>query len=294
VSGVVILDKPAGTTSAKALLPVKRRFGRGTKVGHAGTLDPFATGVLLVLVGDATRLSDLAMALPKTYRATVRFGVATDTLDPEGEVTGARDPGPEPRDLGLERFVGEISQVPPAFSALKVDGRRAYRLARAGETPALEPRRVRVHRIVLLEMRWPEAEVEIECGQGFYVRALARDLGEALGLPAHLTALRRTHIGPFAAGEADAERVLPARRLVEAAGVPFVAIARDAARRFVAGGPVRGESGPVRGESGPAMAGWGDRVAVETGALFVGLARREGSTLHPNVVFREARRALES
>ncbi|MCK6461116.1 MAG: tRNA pseudouridine(55) synthase TruB, partial [Planctomycetes bacterium] len=231
--GIVLIDKPVGPSSAQAIAPLKRRY-EGSRVGHAGTLDPFASGLLVVLVGDATRLQDLAMALPKTYVATIRFGVETDTLDPLGAVVAEQDPGPRPAGLesAARAFLGETGQMPPAFSALKVGGRRAYRLAREGKPVELAPRRVRVHAVTMREVRWPDAVIDLTTGSGFYVRSFARDLGRAMGLPAHLAALRRTHIGPFAADGADETRILDCLALVEAAGLPLVQLPRDAARAF--------------------------------------------------------------
>jgi len=279
--GVLLIDKPAGPSSAQAIAPLKRRF-HGSRVGHAGTLDPFASGLLVVLVGDATRLQDLAMALPKTYLATVRFGVETDTLDPLGAVVAERDPGHRPDGLeaAAQGFMGEIEQMPPAFSALKVDGRRAYRLAREGKAVELKPRRVRVHSVTVHEVRWPDAVIELTTGSGFYVRSFARDLGRALGLPAHLAALRRTHIGPFAADGADGSEILDVLALVEAAGLPVVVLSREAARTFAAGRPV------------PADAT--GRTAVVCEGRLVGLGSGGGpGALVPEVVLAGARRALE-
>lgn len=202
--GFLLLDKPPGVTSSKVLEPLRRMLRRKAKVGHAGTLDPFATGALLVLVGDVTRLSDLAMALPKTYVGTVKFGVATDTFDPEGDVTESADPGekaPAGFTEALASFRGEIEQVPPVFSAIKIGGKAAHRLARAGEAPEMKSRRVHVHAIECVELAWPTATLHIRCSAGTYVRSIARDLGTALGLPAHLASLRRTHIGSFAAAD---------------------------------------------------------------------------------------------
>ena len=204
-SGFLVLDKPAGVTSAKALNDVKRRFGRGVKVGHAGTLDPFATGCLVALVGRGTKRSNDVMQLPKGYLAEVRLGVTTATLDPEGE----EEPAPpiEPPTLEVVRdvvatFVGEIQQRPPAFSAIKVDGRRAYDLARKGGDVDLPARPVVLYRIDLVSYDWPRLVLLIESGKGFYVRSLARDVAEALGTTGYLTALRRTHVGPFRADQA--------------------------------------------------------------------------------------------
>jgi len=223
VDGIINLDKPAGISSARAVARVKRLLPRGTKIGHAGTLDPFATGVLLLLVGKATKACERLMSEPKRYEATIKLGATTATLDPEspeepcGRGTGdppvleASSHGQVARatlEAVLPQFVGEIQQRPPAFSAMKVDGRRAYKIARAGETVELEPRLVRVYGIELLDYDWPSLGVRIDCGRGTYVRAIARDVGEALGVGGYLTALRRTRVGPFdAAGAVTIERL---------------------------------------------------------------------------------------
>ncbi|MHC4549866.1 MAG: tRNA pseudouridine(55) synthase TruB [Planctomycetota bacterium] len=291
--GALVIDKPPGLSSARALAPLKRLAGRRCKVGHAGTLDPFATGVLLALVGDATRVSDLAMALPKTYHATICFGRETDTLDPEGAVVAEVDPGAAPEDLAevAARFVGEIEQVPPAFSALKVAGRRAYRLARSGERAALAPRKVKVFALDVERVAWPEVEVAVGCGAGCYVRALARDLGAAVGLPAHLTALRRTHVGPFAAAdgvppdEVAWDRVRGTEQILAAAGLAWTRLERAEARAFAAGRTVRVAGlQPADGPRG-----------VRTESLLVGLGVCErAGHLRPRTVFADARHALES
>ncbi len=203
--GFLVIDKPAGQTSARALDAVKRRFGRGTKVGHAGTLDPFATGCLVVLVGRGTKASEKVMGLPKGYVADVKLGATTATLDPEGD----EEPGPtieEPARAKLEAIcaaaTGEIMQAPPAFSAIKVGGRRSYDLARKGEMTDLPPRAVRVYDLRVLNVSWPIVRLEMTVGRGFYVRSLARDFAEMLGTVGYLTALRRTHVGPFRADAA--------------------------------------------------------------------------------------------
>ena len=204
-SGFFVLDKPAGISSARALNAVKRRLPRGTKVGHAGTLDPFATGVLVVLVGRATKQCERVMGLPKGYEATIRLGATTPTFDPEGEISPT--PGATPRDPAdvaavLGRFSGDIEQVPPAFSAIKVGGRRAYDLARGGAEVPLRPRRVRVDRVELVRYAWPDLDVAVDVGRGFYVRSFARDVGDALGVGGYLTRLRRTFVGPFGVASA--------------------------------------------------------------------------------------------
>ncbi len=278
--GIVLIDKPAGPSSAQAIAPLKQRLG-GSRVGHAGTLDPFASGLLLVLAGDATRLQDLAMTLAKTSVATVRFGAETDTLDPTGTVVATGDPGPRPAGLeaAAHAFLGEIDQMPPAFSALKVEGRRAYRLARAGKPVELPPRRVHVHSVDVRDVRWPDVTIELKTGSGFYVRSFARDLGKALGLPAHLAGLRRTHIGPFAAADGNEAVVRDCLALVEAAGLPLVHMSRDLARAFVEGRPVQAAA------SG--------QVAVLCEGRLVGIGKGGGpGALLPEVVLSGARRAL--
>jgi tRNA pseudouridine55 synthase len=290
--GFLILDKPAGLSSSKALEPLRRALGRKVKVGHAGTLDPFATGVLLALLGDATRLSDLAMSLPKRYRARVLFGRRTDTLDPEGETEEEVDPGKiAPADLAdkLAAFVGEITQVPPAFSALKVDGRRAYKLAREGREVGLEPRQVRIDRCDLLESAWPEIEIDVQCGAGTYLRALARDLGAALGLPSMLIALRRTAIGPFEASQGcapesfDLGQLLPALQVCESAGLPTVPVTAEDALRFVTGRVVAAPAGTARG-----------MCSVVDESLMLGLGEvGSDETVRPFRVLGSARRAVE-
>ena len=204
-----MLDKPAGVSSAKALNAVKRRFGKGVKVGHAGTLDPFATGVLVAMIGRATKTCERVMALPKRYEATLKLGATTDTLDPESEEQPADSIEPPTREAveaALATFRGEIQQKPPAFSAIKVGGRRAYDLARSGDLVDLPARPVMIHAIDLLAYDWPTLRLDVRCGRGFYVRSLARDVAEALGTAGYLTALRRTAVGPFAADRAgDAE-----------------------------------------------------------------------------------------
>ena len=202
--GIINLDKPAGLSSARAVGRVKRLIPRGIKIGHAGTLDPFATGVLLLLIGKATRLCERLMDSPKQYEAVVRLGATTPTDDPESQVTetsGAVAPARDAVFAALQGFVGQISQLPPTFSALKVGGRRAYELARKGKPVELQPRIVRVDSIELLDYAWPLLRIRIDCGRGTYIRAIARDLGAGLGVCGHLTELRRTRVGEFWANE---------------------------------------------------------------------------------------------
>ena len=202
-SGLVVVDKPAGITSHDVVARVRRMAGT-RKVGHAGTLDPMATGVLVVGVERATRLLGHLMLTEKAYDATVRLGVATLTDDAEGEVTATISAGHLEEAAVRAAFaeqVGEIEQVPTAVSAVKVDGVRAYQRVRAGEDVALEPRRVTVHELTVTDVRpageHVDADISVRCSSGTYIRAIARDVGAALGVGGHLTALRRTAVGPY-------------------------------------------------------------------------------------------------
>ena len=199
VNGWLILDKPLGMTSAAAVARVRRLFS-AAKAGHAGTLDPLATGLLPIALGEATKTVSLVMDGWKTYRFTVRWGSQTTTDDAEGIVTEQSARRPESKDIValLPRFIGRIDQVPPSFSAILVGGERAYAKARQGATVALASRSVTVEALALLEARANEADFELRCGKGTYVRSIARDLGRALGCFGYVTALRRTATGPFA------------------------------------------------------------------------------------------------
>jgi len=198
--GIIILNKPAGISSARAVSVVKRLLPKGTKIGHAGTLDPFATGVLLLLIGKATRRCERLMDHPKQYEAALKLGATTATDDPESPENVTADAKPADRETvesALKSFVGDILQRPPIFSAMKVGGRRAYDLARRGHEVILAPRTVRVDGIELLDYRWPLLRIRIDCGRGTYIRAIARDLGESLDTGGYLTALTRTKIGDY-------------------------------------------------------------------------------------------------
>ncbi len=200
--GAVLLDKPSGASSFAALRPVKRTF-ETRRVGHTGTLDPFATGLLVALLGRMTRLASFVTAFPKKYVATFYFGEETDTLDPEGQIVKeGRVPTMEAIEKVLALFLGRITQRPPAFSAVHVAGHRAHRLARDGQSVKLPEREVVVHGLEVLQWEAPRLGVEISCGSGTYVRSLARDLAEAVGSCAYVESLRRTAIGPFAVEDA--------------------------------------------------------------------------------------------
>lgn len=202
--GILLIDKPAGVTSHD-VVSMARRALHTRKIGHAGTLDPMATGLLVLGVGRATRLLRYLSGLDKTYEATALLGVTTDTLDAEGTVTAESDAGAiTPGDVAAvaERFVGTISQVPPAYSAIKVGGEASYKAARRGEDKELPPRQVTIDRLEIDASQLPQVAFVMDCSSGTYVRTLAADIGEALGCGAHLTSLRRTRIGPFALDEA--------------------------------------------------------------------------------------------
>jgi tRNA pseudouridine55 synthase len=199
IDGALVVDKPGGLTSHDVVAALRRRLG-GPKIGHTGTLDPMATGVLPLLVGRATRLAQFVAGAAKTYEARVRFGWATTTYDALGEPAGTAveatvDTAAVER--ALDAFRGTFTQRPPAFSAKKVDGHRAYDLARADKAPELPPVQVTVHHLEVLGVDAGTADLRLTCSAGFYVRSLAHDLGQALGCGAHLAALRRTASGPF-------------------------------------------------------------------------------------------------
>lgn len=259
VDGWVALDKPVGLTSTQAVSRLKRVYN-AQKAGHAGTLDPLASGILPVAFGEATKTVPFVQDGEKAYRFTVRWGVETDTDDSEGRVTreSPTRPGREAIEAALPEFIGDILQTPPQFSAIKIAGERAYDLAREGETVELKPRAVRIYSLILLGASDDEAEFCMECGKGAYVRAIARDLGRKLGCLGHVTALRRTRVGPFT--EADAF-TLDEIETGAAAGdalmsveaglteLPCVIVDRDAAARLRRGGSVilRGRDAPHAG-----------------------------------------------
>lgn len=197
--GFLNVDKPAGLTSHDVVAQVRRAL-KIRQVGHAGTLDPLATGVLVICVGPATRLSEYVMDTTKRYRATLRLGVTTTTYDAEGEITAERDPSAITREMVealLPRFTGDLAQIPPMYSAIKQGGRKLYELARAGQTVERPPRPVHIAALTLVEWSPPFCVLDVTCSAGTYIRSLAYDLGEALGVGAHLTALVRTASGSF-------------------------------------------------------------------------------------------------
>ncbi len=213
VSGVLVVDKPIGLTSHDVVQVIRRGTGI-RRAGHTGTLDPRASGVLVILIGPAVRLSEYVSASDKRYQATIRLGSSTDTYDSEGTITSSASVDDITEDYFnevLQRFVGEIEQVPPPYSAVKVQGRKAYDMAREGEEFELVPRIINVYSLEILEWALPEVVIDVYCSSGTYVRSLANDLGKELGTGAHLVGLRRTKSGRFTLRDA-----VPLRRLQEA------------------------------------------------------------------------------
>jgi len=294
VHGWIVLDKPVGITSTHAVGAVKHLF-QAKRAGHAGTLDPLASGVLPIALGEATKTVSFVMEGRKTYCFTVRWGEERDTDDAEGRVTASRTERPSTDELRalLPRFVGQIAQVPPRFSALKIGGERAYDLAREGEAVEIAPRSVEIHRLELIEALDPDHTKFIaECGKGTYVRALARDLGRAAGCFGHVAALRRTGVGSFgedlamsldrlqglASGEAvalEGAALLPVEAGV--AALPALRVSSGDAARLM-----RGQAVLLRGRDAPVLAGW---VSVSSQSALIALAEVEKGELRPRRIF---------
>jgi tRNA pseudouridine55 synthase len=252
VSGWVCLDKPLDLGSTQAVGRVRRLF-EAQKAGHAGTLDPLATGVLPIALGEATKTVPFMMEAGKAYSFVIEWGVATATLDREGEIIARSDirPSPDAVETALRAFIGEIQQIPPIYSAIKIDGRRAYDMARAGESVQMTARTVSIHQARLAAVLGPDhVRIEIDCGKGTYVRALARDLAAALGALGHVSELRRTRVGPFEAGQAiclenleelihkgaGSEALLPVETALD--DIPALAVTTEDAFRLKQGRPI--------------------------------------------------------
>jgi tRNA pseudouridine55 synthase len=293
-SGLVIVDKPGGMTSHDVVARV-RRLARTKKVGHAGTLDPMATGVLVVGVEKATRLLGYLTLTEKEYAATIRLGESTSTDDAEGEITGgapAAGVSAETLAAAITGLTGDIEQVPPAVSAIKVDGQRAYRLTRAGAAPELKARPVTVYAFTVTGTKpvpgraaLLDVDATVRCSSGTYIRALARDLGTALGTGGHLTRLRRTRVGGYRVEEARtleqlAERfeVLPLAQAA-AAAFPRRDLTADEARRLAHGGRLA-----ATGAEGPGAAP-GPAAAYAPDGTLVALVTEESGHARPLAVF---------
>ena len=284
VDGWIVLDKPVGVTSTHAVARLRHSLN-AKKAGHAGTLDPLASGILPVAFGEATKTVPFVQDGEKAYRFTVRWGIETDTDDADGKPVERSDLRPSPDAIAaiLPSFTGTILQTPPAYSALKIAGERAYDLARDGETVILAPRNVTIHRLSLVAHEDGASTFEAACGKGTYVRALARDFGRLLGCFGHVSALRRTRVGPFleedaVSFETVAETLLQAVRPIEAglAELPCIVVDRSAAVRLRRGQAVllRGRDVPATGVAYAACSG----IIIATGAV-------EGGELIPRRVF---------
>jgi tRNA pseudouridine55 synthase len=296
VHGWIVLDKPIGMTSTHAVAVAKRLF-TARRVGHAGTLDPLASGLLPLALGEATKTVPFVMDGRKRYRFTVRWGEERDTDDAEGRIVAAAAARPSMDAISacLPAFTGTIAQVPPKFSAIKIEGERAYDLARDGQEVVLEPRPVDIHALALVEAPAPDTAVfEAECGKGTYVRALARDIGRVLGCLGHVTALRRTRVGPFgesdmislaeleslcqkaAAGEGSlADALLPVETALD--DIPALAVSRADAARLQ-----RGQAVLLRGRDAPIFRG---TVYVTVSGELIALSEVDRGEIIPKRVF---------
>ncbi len=292
--GLLLVDKPAGPTSHDVVAAARRALGT-RRVGHTGTLDPFATGLLVLCVGRATRLVEFVTGLPKRYLATVRLGERTTTDDLDGEVEAASDAwralGRAGVESALASFRGPMRQVPPRYSAKKVAGEAAHYRARRGENVALAPVAVEVLSLELVRWEPPEIDLDVRCSAGTYVRALARDLGETLGTGAHLVALRRTEVGSLRAeaaldperlGEPDVVRdawIAPLAALVH---LPRIQVGPEDASRLALG-----QSVLLPSEAPVPVPALGTPLAVAWGEELVAVAERAGDQLQPRKVFTE-------
>lgn len=287
MNGVLLVDKPQGLTSHDVVARARRALGTRA-IGHAGTLDPMATGLLILLVGYATRLNEYVLHRDKSYSATLKLGERTDTDDAEGRILQTR-PVPDISHARLNelaaKFTGEIEQVPPQYSAVSKNGQRAYVLARKGEHVDIDPRRVTITNLRFITVNLPLAEFEMSCGSGTYVRSVARDLGEALGCGAHLVALRRTRIGDFGVDQAvSVENIRADCVLLPDAAVthlPKAQLDTGAALKFMLGQP-------------SVLAGWTTGVQAVVGVYdqrqrLIGIGavqeHESGGQLKPSKVF---------
>lgn len=285
MTGILPIDKPEGPSSHD-MVAVARRSLRLRRIGHTGTLDPFATGLLLLCLGPATRLAEYLVGLDKEYEATARLGVATDTLDGTGAVLTETDAWSELDEgairLAFERQVGTRAQIPPIYSAKKIAGRKAYELARQGEPVVPDAVDVTIHSLQVTAVDGPEVRFRMHCSSGTYVRAVARDAGEGLGVGAHLTALRRTSVGRFQVADAITADRLDDPAAVEAALVapldaldhlPTVELSGEERRRVGHGQRLSGDGHPR-----------GLVTLAEAGEL-VAVAESDGDTIRPRKVF---------
>ncbi|PRA83143.1 tRNA pseudouridine(55) synthase TruB [Microbacterium sp. MYb66] len=293
--GILLVDKPAGLTSHDVVARTRRAFGT-RKVGHAGTLDPMATGLLVIGIEGATRLLTYIVGADKTYRATIRLGQTTGTDDAEGDILQQADPEAwisvtdEAVAAGITALTGQISQVPSAVSAIKVDGRRAYDRVRAGEEVVLAARDVVVSRFELIDTRRGDGHIDldviVDCSSGTYIRSLARDLGAALGVGGHLIALRRSRVGPFDVADAVGLDLLEGALTLtpaEAAGriLPALSMSNDEARDLRHGKRLAGQAERLEGTSA---------AAIDPDGVLIGIVEKRGGDLKSAMNMPEADR----
>jgi tRNA pseudouridine55 synthase len=284
MNGLLVIDKPSGMTSRAVVNHVQRWFPRKTKIGHTGTLDPLATGVLVICVGAATRLADYVQAMGKTYVSRFRLGATSNTDDADGVITETPEAVPPTRErieAALASFIGTVEQTPPAFSALKVSGKRAHDLARKGKAVELRARLVRIDAIRITRYEWPFLDVEIDCGKGTYIRSFARDLGARLGVGSFVQTLRRMRIGPFTASEGISIEVEPSSvelipSLAAVAGLERVTVDLDELRQLRQGQRV------TRARNGQSEA-----ALVDEAGRLVAIGRREGTQIRPVIVLQD-------
>ena len=298
MDGLLVVDKPAGPTSHDVVARVRRALDE-PRVGHTGTLDPAATGVLALVLGRATRLAQFLSGTTKSYEAVVRFGFATDTGDAQGRTVDRAGSAPMPSrdaiDAALDEFRGAFLQQPPAFSAKKIDGKRSHELARARRTaapPLPAPAPVTVHRLDIVRCEADRVTLTLDCSAGFYVRSLAHDLGERLGVGAHLAALRRTRVGDFTVDGALPLEAIERRPVQAAAAVlpmaamlprlPEFTLTPDGVRRAINGC----ELGPGDGAQSPLVDPQSPVRLLDRAGVLVGIARtgNRPGFLHPSVI----------
>ncbi len=291
--GWIVLDKPLGLSSSAAVGRVRRTLD-AQKAGHGGTLDPLATGILPIALGEATKTMSYVMDGHKGYRFTIRWGQATKTDDGEGEITQSSDHRPSQQEIenAIPEYIGDIEQVPPAYSAIKIDGKRAYALARADEEVVLQARTVSVKELNLVRIIDDDhAEFEMTCGKGTYVRSLGRDLALSLATVGHITALRRTSVGPFSESCAisldsleslghiapDSDPILPIETVLD--DIPALALSEEEARKLKQGQAV--SVLPVLSQNPEIDIGQGDIVSVMSGGRLIALAEINGGDIRP-------------
>lgn len=293
ISGWINLDKPAGLSSSKAVGAVQRILD-AAKAGHGGTLDPLATGILPIALGEATKTVSYAMDGPKSYRFTVRWGEARTTLDSEGEVTETSTVRPTEENIvqALPDFIGDIDQIPPVFSAIKIDGKRAYQLAREDKAVEMNPRSVKIHRLALCDI--PDSDhaiFDVDCGKGTYIRSLARDIAVAAGTVGYVSDLRRTRVGPFDESTAISldklnalghsappdEAVLPVETVLD--DIPAVALTDEEARQMRHGQSVSALAVATRSPLRDIEQG--DTLCAMNGGTLVALVQFVGGEIRP-------------